>query len=75
MISATAEDVFVEIIRGKSNAIPGIKLFGFILESTFTFIPNTFRIHSGRLFAIIPESRSGSPGFPFAMTGLVLARP
>ena len=44
---------FVEIVPAKPNAIPGVglKLFGFIAESVFAFIPGT-------LFGIIPECRS-----------------
>ena len=41
----------------------GLKLFGFLAESLFTFIPE-FRVHPGTAFGIIPESRSLSPGFP-----------
>jgi hypothetical protein len=42
----------------------GLKLFGFIAESVFTFIRNTVRVHPGTAFGIIPESRSRFPGFP-----------
>jgi hypothetical protein len=42
----------------------GLKLFGFIAESVFTFIPESCSRSSGTAFGIIPESRSRSPGFP-----------
>jgi hypothetical protein len=36
----------------------GLKLFGFIAESVFTFIPERCSGHPGLPFGIIPESRS-----------------
>jgi len=40
----------------------GLKLFGFIPDSAFTFIPDHCSESSRMAFGIIPESRSLSPG-------------
>jgi hypothetical protein len=42
----------------------GLKLFGFIPDSVFTFIPDHCSESSGLAFGIIPESRSRSSGIP-----------
>jgi hypothetical protein len=42
----------------------GLKLFGFIAEPVFAFIPESCRDHLGTPFGIIPESRSSCSGFP-----------
>ena len=42
----------------------GLKLFGFIAESRSPSSRNPVRAHPGTAFGIIPESRSGFPGFP-----------
>jgi hypothetical protein len=49
----------MEIIRDQAERGSGIglKLFGIIAESVFTFIPDRVRAHPGIAFAIIPESR------------------
>ncbi len=42
----------------------GVKVFSFIAESVFTFIPNPVQAHPATAFRIIPESRSPFAGFP-----------
>jgi hypothetical protein len=42
----------------------GLKLFGFIAELVFAFIPESCSRSSRTPFGIIPESRSPCPGFP-----------
>ena len=42
----------------------GLKLFSFIAESVFTFVPEPCSRSSGTAFGIIPEWRSRFFGFP-----------
>ena len=54
-----------KLFRDQAERYSGIalKLFGFIAESVFTFIPESRSVHPGTPFGIIQESRSPSPGF------------
>jgi hypothetical protein len=61
-------------VRSTGDSEIGLKLFGFIPEPVFAFIPESVRDHPGMPLGFTPESRSSGPDSPRAFSAIATVR-